>query len=391
MAYQRQLLEQLRQDLSREEIALIVGPRQVGKTFILHQLEDDLDRQLQSHFFLNLEDPDYLALLNQNPKNLLQIFPIDFQKRNYLLVDEIQYLANPSNFIKYWFDQTRGRLKILATGSSAFYLDKKFKDSLAGRKRIFTLLSLNFREFIDFKNEPELAKANFDRLTLSETEKITQLQQEYFLYGGYPKVVLAPSPEEKVEALRDLAYSYIKKDVLEGGVHQEENFYRLFKVLASQVGQLVNNQELSNTLGLARPTLENYLYLMRKSYHLAFIPPYFKNVRKELTKMPKVYFLDLGLRNFFRNDFRFLLERDDRGALVENAVFRQLVDRYSLEAIRFWRTIDQKEVDFVLENQRLAFEVKSGKTAKQSRHLAFKTAYPDIKLQTIFSDDVWKL
>ncbi len=136
---------------------LIIGARQTGKTTVLHQTIDFLKTRGETCHFLNLEDPDYLSLLNQSPKNLFKIFPFDLNKRTFLLIDEVQYLSNPSNFLKYMFDEYKGKIKIIASGSSAFYIDRRFKESLAGRKRIFYLHTLSFPEFLRFKND----KKNF--------------------------------------------------------------------------------------------------------------------------------------------------------------------------------------------------------------------------------------
>jgi hypothetical protein len=304
---------------------------------------------------------------------------LDLKKRNFVLVDEVQYLKNPSNFLKYFFDEYKGKIKIIASGSSAFYLDKKFKDSLAGRKRIFHLYTLSFREFLRFKNEDQLSQRDFNNLTISEKEKIVFYYQEYLSYGGYPRVVLAPY-EEKVEILRDIAYSYIKKDVYEANIRQDETFYKLFKILASQIGNLVNSSELASTLGVSKTAIDNYLYVMQKSFHIVLLKPFFKNIRKELTKMPKVFFLDLGLRNFFKGNFDPYHVREDKGPLLENAVLRQLLEKYDLEQIRFWRTINKKEIDFIID-EKLGLEVKSQiRDIKLKNYKAFLSQYPQIKL-----------
>src|SRR3989338_1387995 len=383
MLIKRDLTLKIKEYLEKEEILLIVGPRQAGKTTIMKDIEQGIKGN--SHF-LNLEDPDYLSLLNSSPKNLFTIFPFDLTKKIFLFIDEIQYLDNPSNFLKYFFDEYRGKIKIIASGSSAFYLDKKFKDSLAGRKIIFNLLPLSFKEFVKFKNIIDPAKADLTNLTVSDNDKLLPAYLEYLTYGGYPKVVLAPLAE-KIEILRDLAYSYIKKDVFEAGLRQEESFYKLLKLLAEQIGNLINSSELANTLGISKTAVDNYLAIMRKSFHIALTKPFHKNIRKELTKMPKAYFIDSGLRNFFKNDFRPLLERDDKGQLLENAVFRQLADNYDIGEIRFWRTIDQKEVDFVINGQ-LALEVKwQLKNLPINSYQFFVKSYPGMNFKIATLDN----
>lgn len=364
-----------------EEILIFIGPRQAGKTFILKQIKNSLEKQDKPCFFLDLEDPEYLGLLNQSPKNLFKIFTLNHDKKNFIFVDEVQYLNNPSNFLKYIFDEYRNKVKLIVSGSSAFYLDRKFKDSLAGRKKIFNVFTLSFREFLRFKEEDSLASLDFKRLGLEEKSKISLYYREFMIFGGYPRVVLNLL-EEKKEILKEIAYSYIKKDIYESGVRQDEMFYKLFKILASQIGNLVNASELANTLNISKTAVDNYLYVMQKSFHAALIKPFSKNIRKEITKMPKIYFFDLGLRNFFINNFEQFETRSDKGQLLENAVFRQLLEKYDADEIRFWRTIDQKEIDFIAGDS--AFEIKaSSDKIKEKKYKLFLENYPDRKFSFV--------
>ncbi|MFH1232940.1 MAG: ATP-binding protein [Patescibacteria group bacterium] len=388
--------------LANPEIMLFVGPRQAGKTTILKQLQFILEKETQNIYFLNLEELEYLELLNQSPKNIFKIFNIDLNKKNYIFIDEIQYLKNPSNFLKYFYDEYQGKIKLLASGSSAFYIDKKFKDSLAGRKKIFYVFTLSFKEFLRFKNEDILSQKNFQKLSLKEKEKISFYYQEYIVYGGYPRVVLAPL-QEKEDLLREIAFSYIKKDIYESGIKHEEIFYRLFKILSSQIGNLVNSSELSGTLGVSKIAIDNYLYVMQKSFHICLLRPFFKNIRKELSKMPKIYFYDLGLRNFFIRNFNSFIIREDKGGLLENAVFCQLKEKYDEELLKFWRTIQKNEIDFVCDEKE-AYEVKvNPKEFKEKKYQIFLKNYKNIKFSIVSIDkkeekigeykifDVWEI
>lgn len=383
MSIIRDITIKARKYLRDDEILLFIGARQAGKTTILKQLKEHLEKSGQACQFLNLEDPEYLELLNKSPKNLFKIFTLDFNKRNFVFIDEIQYLNNPSNFLKYLYDEYKGKIKLLVSGSSAFYLDKKFKDSLAGRKKIFNVFTLSFQEFLRFKNEQKLAqKLSVKELSLSEKEKIALYYQEYLLYGGYPRVVLVPI-SEKIDILREVAYSYIKKDIYESNIRQDEVFYKLFKILASQIGNLVNSSELALTLNISKTAIDNYLYVMQKSFHIHLVRPFYKNVRKELSKMPKIYFYDLGLRNFFEDNFKAYELREDKGRLLENATFRQLLEKYDTNNIRFWRTITKHEVDFVIK-ENLAFEVKAQPVQfRENNYRLFLKNYPETKLSII--------
>lgn len=362
-----------------DDILLFVGTRQAGKTTILKQLKNKLEANGNVCYFLNLEDPEFKDLLNDSPKNIFKIFNLDLTGKIFIFIDEIQYLDNPTNFLKYLYDEYKGKIKLLVSGSSSFYIDKKFKDSLAGRKKIFNVRTLSFREFLRFKNEEKLSQTDFGKAGLAEKDKISSYYLQYIVYGGYPRVVLSPD-EEKKEILKEIAYSYIKKDIYESGIRQEEVFYKLFKILASQAGGLVNASELAFTLDVSKTSIDNYLYVMRKSFHICFVNPFFKNMRKELTKMPKVYFYDLGLRNFFSGGFQSFEQRNDKGAMLESAVFRQLIEKYDIDEIKFWRTIQQNEVDFIL-NGKKALEVKvNPKMFKKSGYKIFIENYPNIDL-----------
>jgi len=388
--------------IDNDDILIFIGARQTGKTTILRQIQKYLEKENSSVYFLNLEDPDYLSLLNQSPKNLLKLFSFDLTKKSYVLIDEVQYLDNPSNFLKYFYDEYKGKIKLIVSGSSAFYIDRKFNDSLVGRKKLFYVRTLSFKEFLRFKNENELSKKDFRNLSIHEKEKISLLYHEYMLYGGYPKVVLSDF-DQKIDLLMDIAYSYIKKDIYEANIKSDEVFYKLCKILASQIGGLVNTSEIANTLGVSKTAIDNYLYILQKSFHIALVRPFYMNVRKELTKMPKCYYMDMGLRNFFVSSFESFKTRKDNGQLLENACFRQLLDSNIYENIKFWRTVQGNEVDFIV-NDKIAYEVKVDESQfKKNKYSVFMQIYNFIPMAIVTVDkkldmvegfsvyDVWEI
>jgi len=388
--------------IDNDDILIFIGARQTGKTTILRQIQKYLEKENSSVYFLNLEDPDYLSLLNQGPKNLLKLFSFDLTKKSYVLIDEVQYLDNPSNFLKYFYDEYKGKIKLIVSGSSAFYIDRKFNDSLVGRKKLFYVRTLSFKEFLRFKNENDLSNKDFRNLSIHEKEKISLLYHEYMLYGGYPKVVLSDF-DQKIDLLMDIAYSYIKKDIYEANIKSDEVFYKLCKILASQIGGLVNTSEIANTLGVSKTAIDNYLYILQKSFHIALVRPFYMNVRKELTKMPKCYYMDMGLRNFFVSSFESFKTRKDNGQLLENACFRQLLDSNIYENIKFWRTVQGNEVDFIV-NDKIAYEVKVDESQfKKNKYSVFMQIYNFIPMAIVTVDkkldmvegfsvyDVWEI
>lgn len=387
MLYPREIIPGIKKVLGRGEFIILSGPRQSGKTSLLILLKDFLDKKGEPCAYLNLENPEYLKLLNKHPFNIFELVP-EKKSRQNIFIDEIQYLDDPTNFLKLLYDEKSDKLKIIASGSSAFYIDRKFKDSLAGRKFIFEIYPLSFEEFLIFNRQDDLLEQRRRKLSAYYRKRLLGLWERYLVYGGYPKVALGENDEIRKIILEEIGASYIKKDIAEAGIKSAEKYFSLMRILASRTGGLLNSQELAGTLGVVHKTIEEYLYVMSKSYHAAFIRPFFRNLRKELTRMPKVYFYDLGLRNFFLNSYQKIEGRLDKGAYLENIVFKECLRQAgSADKIKFWRTQDKKEVDFVVGEE--AFEVKfSPAQARKGKYDMFQRLYPDIKLKFLTYDDI---
>ncbi len=346
-------------NLTQKYITLIIGPRQVGKTTVMLQLYKNLIGKSKKAFFLNLEDKNIKDAFNLHPEQLFNfIAPINPNEKYYIFIDEIQYLDDPSNFLKYLYDQYNENLKLIVSGSSSFYIDKKFKDSLAGRKRIFRLSTLSFKEFVSFREREELVQyintGNLPKLYKIELDK---LMHEYLIYGSYPELVLEPNSDYKKEILKEIATSYIKKDIVDSNIKSPELYYQILQLLSSQIGSLFNINSLSKLLAKSNQTIDSYIYVMLKSFHISRISPFYSNLTKEIKKMPKMYFTDLGLRNYFANNFEAIALRKDKGVLFENYVFRRFYDRYDELDIQFWLIQKKHEVDFII-NKKKAYEVK---------------------------------
>lgn len=389
----RLLFNQLKKHLKKKQISLIIGARQTGKTTLMQQLQHEVEQNNYPSFFLTLEDPNLLNILNEHPANLKQVLPpLNDKTKTYLFIDEIQYLKNPSNFLKYHYDTGGNKVKFIVSGSSSFYIDDKFKDSLAGRKRIFSLPTLSFEEFLIFKDKIELAPFLFnDTIPKIYKNELSNLQNEYMLYGGYPDVVLEPDYKEKQLFLTEIAESYVKKDAIEAGLKHPDAYLNILSFLSEITGSLLNANSIATNFRLNVLTIESYIRLMRKSFHIVIIKPFFRNMTKELRKMPKVFFADLGLRNHFIHNFDPLMLREDKGALFENFVFRLFYDKIREDNIKYWRTQKQQEVDFII-NAKNAFEVKFTASAfKPSKYASFKKLYPDIPLHLIHYENVLQI
>ena len=394
----------IRDHFERKEYIIITGARQVGKTTLLREIYKELKDQNKKVFYLTFENIDVLYEVNKHPENIFRftqrpvnplekIIPLD--ERIYLLIDEVQYAEDPSGFLKYLYDTYLNHLKIITTGSSAFYIDSKFKDSLAGRKKIFRLNALNFMEYLDFlgRNDlsAELAVIRERKDYISPVRyEIYEKFDEYLVYGGYPAVVLENDIDYKKDILQDLRNSFIKRDILESGIRNEPEFFKLMALLASQTGSLVNKNELSQTLGIHMNTITSYLHLLEKCFYISLVKPFSKNVRKELIKMPKVYFNDPGIRNVLLNRFIQFGKREDKGALLENYAFIRLTEKYKSENIKFWRTASGHEIDFIISDDFVtgkAFEIKfDGRDFKPNKYNRFNENYPGIVLNGVSYD-----
>ncbi|HRF39004.1 MAG TPA: ATP-binding protein [Saprospiraceae bacterium] len=404
MLFQRSLYPHVENHLPDKRHTIITGARQVGKTSLLRLIHQKLKAEGHLVFQLSLEDGKVLSDINTHPDNVFLHIPAlptpaqngQAEKRLYLLIDEVQYAADPTRFLKFLYDKYEGNLKVVATGSSAFYIDRKFTDSLAGRKRVFQLYTLSYEEYLVFIGRNDLAEeVNMMRerpeYISSHSTALKAVFYQYLIFGGYPAVATEPDLLEKKLLLDELKNAYVKRDIAESGVSMEAKFFLLFQLLADQTGNLVNRHELSKTVQVDFKTIENYLYVLEKCCHIHLMKPFFRNIQKELTKMPKVYFNDLGLRNALLNRLDPIENRSDKGALLENYFYCRLRQQYETDQLKFWRTADQHEIDFVAETsfgQGRAYEVKWNKRNFSAEKLKkFTAAYPAFALECLDETD----
>ncbi len=364
----REIFEEVAEHLDKPEITLITGSRQVGKTVLLEQLKNFLieEKKIRQSaiFSYNLDlVQDWEVFQDQKAF-------IDFLRQRsktqkiFVFVDEAQKTPSAARFFKGVYDSKLTNVKLILTGSSSFEIKADFKETLAGRKIIFSLPPFTFKEFLTVKDEilSSYIKSNED-INIIDLRKITQWYKEYMIFGGYPRVVLAENFEEKIDILREIYSSYVEKDAvgfLE--VRNKTAFTRLLKLLSGQIGQLVNVGELAMNLGVDRETVERYIYALEQTFVIQKLTPYFKNFRQEIIKANKVYFLDNGLRNLVFENFDKIDDRLDKGAVLENAVLSELafLARGKIGGFSFWRTKQKTEVDFVIEkgSTLLPIEVK---------------------------------
>jgi len=348
----------LKEHISKKEISFIVGPRQAGKTTLMLMLKEYLEGKGRKTLFLNLDiesDKEYFV----SQAKLLKKIELELgKKRGFVFIDEIQRKADAGVFLKGIYDMNTP-YKFIVSGSGSVELKEKIHESLVGRKRLFELSTVSFEEFVNFKTEYKYENklSNFFAV---EKDKTYLFLEEYLNFGGYPRVVLENELSEKLKIINEIYQSYIERDISYLlNVQKTDAFSNLVKIISSQVGKLINYSELSSTLGIAHKTLKEYLWYMEKTFIIHKVTPYFSNTRKEITKSPVFYFCDLGLQNFAFGSFGNL---QNKSFVFQNFVFNILRERTNSTSskIRFWRSKDKAEVDFVIDKGRdlIPIEVK---------------------------------
>ena len=353
----RVLNQRISGQLNQGKAILIFGPRQTGKTTLLHQILD--------------EEPDVMWL-NGDEADVKQIFEnassirlkAVFGTNKIIVLDEAQRIENIGISLKLITDQLKD-VQLIATGSSAFELANRIQEPLTGRKWEYFLYPLSFGEMVAHHG------------LLQEKRMIPHR----LVFGCYPEIVNNPGKEKEI--LKQLTDSFLYKDILMiEGLKKPSKLIHLLQALAFQIGNEVSYNELGRTIGLDNQTVERYIELLEKTYVIFRVGALSRNLRKELKRGRKIYFYDNGVRNALMAQFGTIELRPDKGALWENYLMAErrkyieykglLVNSY------FWRTQDQQEIDYIEEQDGnfLACEFKWNPDARARFPKTFANAYP---------------
>jgi len=402
--FPRDILPDLMRWLDRREAYAIKGPRQSGKTTILKILQEKLKGE--NVVFMNFEDPDVLEAFEADPKEYVKSFMLK-EGRYYFLMDEYHYVKDPGKKLKLLYD-TLENAKFIVTGSSSLELSGAMAKFLVGRVFFFELFPFSFHEFLVARNErlAKIYEKKNKRIKefLIEGEAFIErdiflkefapLLNEYLIFGGYPAVIKARDNETKRIILKNIYDTYISKDVIEFLKITDAFKYRcVVRALATLVGSLLNYTELCSTCQSYYKEVKRIISILSETYIVNTIRPFYRNPITELKKNPKVYFFDLGLRNYIIENFSPLEKRTDAGAIIENFVFLSLRNSFPDRTINYWRTIAKAEVDFILRlnEQVIPIEVKyqTFKSPKISKSLRsfIKTYKP--KRALVVTKDFW--
>ena len=343
------------------DIVFILGPRQVGKTTLLKEIQ----KQLPNSTYINCEKWEVQTTLRKySIENIKKIFGT----HKYILLDEVQHLPNMGQILKIVYDELP-EYKVLATGSSSLDIFTKGFEPLTGRKIVYYMYPLWVGEIKNFIDDEVL--------------------NDILTYGLYPKVFLAEETRKK-DYLEELTQSYLLKDTVSLGLVSEAHTVKeLLQLLALQVGSEVSYTELANNLNIHVTTVRRYLDILEKMFIIFRLPAFSRNKRKEVVKSRKIYFWDIGVRNAIANDIVPFFERTNKGGIWENFIIAERLKRnkYKKQTFEyyFWRNYEQKEVDFIEvgDGEIYAYEIKYSAKKSVSFPTSFMQLYPNATFKII--------
>ena len=351
MRIKRKIYTEILEHLSHQEITLIVGSRQAGKTTIIKQLQTQLEEQGKKTLFFNLDIESDFSILETQEKLLFAIRNQVGASKAYIFIDEFQRKVNGGKFLKGLYDMGLP-YKFIVTGSGSIELKEQVHESLAGRKRIFEVGTLTFEEYLDYQTNYEFENKQ-EVFAKIYPERAYLYLLNYMTFGGYPQLALVYGTEEKRQLLQGIYNSYLIKDITALLKIEKTNaFQKLIENLSILDGKLLNISQLSSRVGIASQTLEKYLWYLEKTYIISIIRPFSGNPLKEINKSYTCYFNDMGLKNLISANFNEPSTRVELGFDFQNYVFLELKDKLKDKepvSINFWRTKDDAEVDFVIQ------------------------------------------
>jgi len=355
---QREIIQEIEKWLGDEKILVLKWPRQVGKTTIMKYLQKQLEGKWHKTMYFNAD----LELWNDifsNSKKFIQFIKTQiWPDKLYVFIDEFQYITNAWLFLKWIFDALKTEIQIIVSGSSSLGITKN-SEPLTGRKIDFEIEGISFFEYINYASKLTYKKYRLEEIyeVWFDIEDIKIHLLQYLNYGNYPEVLTTKDSKKRETILKEIIGTYISKDI-SGFMKISEigSFNNLLKILASQIGNLVNKSELGNTLNIDHRKLNYFLDILSGTYIINLVSPYFTNTRKEISKMQKVFFNNLSVVHYYTWNHLDSLEIIE-WKFIENFV-GNCIKNYG--KLKYYRTISDAEIDFILEqnNELVPIEAK---------------------------------
>ena len=366
----RKISKNIISKLQPNKVVLVFGARRVGKTLLVKKILTKIEEPI---LVLNGED------INVHDK--LQVRTVENYKQilgsyKFLYIDEAQKIPDIGQKLKLMIDEIEG-LRIIVSGSSSFDINKNNGEPLTGRKYTFNLYAFSEAEYNQIEDN------------ISKIDKI----RERLVYGNYPELIHIPDKVDKIDYLNDMISSYLLKDILVyENIKNSQKIFNLLRLIAFQIGGEVSMQELGNKLGISKNTVEKYLDLLSKVFILHKVEGFSRNLRKEITKNSRWYFLDNGIRNAVIANFNPIASRNDIGQLWENYMISERIKYQNNNRISsnnyFWRTYEQQEIDWVEEREGKLFGYEfKWRNKKVKIPSQWKSAYPEATFEVVNSDN----
>ena len=349
----RLLYYEVIKQIEHKNALVITGMRQVGKTTLMRQIYEsietpklwfDFDNPLDQKYF---EDEEY-----RNVYARLEKMSGESKRRIFVFIDEIQNYPEITKIIKYLIDHYR--IKFVLTGSSNFYLKNLFPESLSGRKFLYQLNPMSFREFLYFENILEIDEAlksnvetAFRPMELVDYKRLDTYYSKFLEFGGFPEIVTTGDDPTKRLVLKNIVTSFFEKDIkILSDFKDIRELRDLILLLIPRVGQMLDISRISSELGVSRVKIYAYLEILQGVFFLKLLPKYSKSIDRSVAGGKKVYFCDTGLLNTFG--------KVNDGQLFENAVINQFSEYGNLS---YFNKRNTAEIDVILDNK-LALEIK---------------------------------
>ena len=367
----RAIQSRIEGSLFKGKVSIIYGARRVGKTTLSKQI---INNYSQSKY-INCELLQNKIALETTNSELLLNFIGDYR---LIILDEAQFINNIGLILKIITD-TFTDIQIIATGSSSFDLSNYISEPLTGRSREYILFPFSMEEI---KHKSDLLTAH---------AKLNNILR----FGLYPEV-FDKNETDAIEELNNIASNYLYKDILQfEKIKRSDLLMNLLRALALQLGNEMSYNELANMLGENVHTIKRYIELLEKSFVIFRLSSFSRNLRKEIGKGQKIYFYDLGIRNAIIQNFNPMILRNDTGGLWENFCIleRKKINHNKRKFVNtyFWRTYDQKEIDYIEEEggKLKTYEFKFNPKAKTKVPKEFLKTYPESEFNTIHSNNYW--
>ena len=362
----RELSNLILNKLQPNKVVILYGAGRVGKTMLVKEILANVNEPILRLNGDDINVHDKLSIRSiENYKQILGTYKL-------LYIDEAQKIPEIGLKLKLMIDEIEG-LRIIISGSSSFDIHKNAGEPLTGRKYTFTLYTLSENEYTQVENN------------INKMDKV----RERLVFGNYPELLHLPDRQDKVDYLNEMISSYLLKDILVyEHIKNSQKIFNLLRLIAFQIGGEVSLQELGIQLGISKNTVEKYLDLLSKVFILHKVEGFSRNLRKEITKNSRWYFLDNGIRNAVIANFNPLHARNDIGALWENYMISERLKYQEYKRISsnnyFWRTYEQQEIDWVEERDGSLFGYEfKWKEEKVKIPTQWKSAYPDASFELI--------